>query len=203
MDKFATYKINYPTAGDTSDVVTQFGRVCRELNITLIFANSPQAKGRVERMNGTLQDRLVKALRFAQINTIPEANIFLDEIFIPEFNQKFARPAKNPEGNLHTPLSDKERDRDRQGFSLSSLFSIHEERKIQNDFTIRHENQFYQLYFSSGTTLLKQAKVQVQTWIDGSIHICHRGKEITYKPISKFQRESSYVSVKLAPVLST
>jgi hypothetical protein len=113
--------------------VTQFGRVCKELNISLIFANSPQAKGRVERMNGTLQDRLVKALRFAKINTITEANIFLTEIFISEFNKKFARPAKNPEGNLHTTLSDKERDRDHQGLYLSSLFSIQEERKIQKD----------------------------------------------------------------------
>lgn len=99
-------------------------------------------------MNGTLQDRLVKALRFAGINTIPEANTFLTEIFIPEFNAKFGRPAKNPLGNLHTSLTRQERDMEHDGLFLSSLFAIHEERKIQNDFTIRHENQFYQLYFT-------------------------------------------------------
>lgn len=110
LDKFATYKVNYPTATDTSDVVTQFGRVAKELGISLIFANSPQAKGRVERMNGTLQDRLVKELRFANICTIQEANVYLKEIFIPNFNKQFGKVAKNPKGNLHTPLSPKEKD---------------------------------------------------------------------------------------------
>lgn len=91
LDKFATYKVNYPTATDTSDVVTQFGRVAKGLGISLIFANSPQAKGRVERMNSTLQDRLVKELRFANICTIQEANVYLKDIFIPNFNKKFGK----------------------------------------------------------------------------------------------------------------
>jgi len=77
LDRFATYKINHPNATDDKELVTQFGRVCQELGIELIFANSPQAKGRVERMNGTLQDRLIKELRENNISNIADANVFL------------------------------------------------------------------------------------------------------------------------------
>lgn len=140
--------MNYPTATDTSDVVTQFGRVMKELGVSLIFANSPQAKGRVERLNETLQDRLVKEFRFANICTTDEANIYLNEIFIPNFNKKFGKVAKNSKGNLHTPLSEREKDIENNGHFLASLFSIHDERKIQNDYTIRYRNKYWQLYFS-------------------------------------------------------
>jgi hypothetical protein len=201
LDKFATYKVNYPTATDTSDVVTQFGRVAKELGISLIFANSPQAKWRVERMNSTLQDRLVKELRFANICTTQEANAYLKEMFIPHFNKKFGRVAKNPEGNLHTPLSEKEKDTENNGHFLASLFSIHDERKIQNDYTVRYRNKYWQLYFSPWTTLLKQSKVRVEEWLDGSTHVYYRWVEIVYREISKHQRERSYEKLKLPPKL--
>ncbi len=109
LDRFATYKINHPNATDDKELVTQFGRVCKELGIELIFANSPEGKGRVERMNGTLQNRLVKELREANISTIPEANIFLKEVFLPAFNKKFRVEARGS-SDLHIPLRDDEKE---------------------------------------------------------------------------------------------
>jgi hypothetical protein len=75
---------------------TQFGRARAALGVELILANSPQAKGRVERMNGVLQDRLVKALRLAKINDLESANRFLEETYLREFNRRFARKAASP-----------------------------------------------------------------------------------------------------------
>jgi hypothetical protein len=110
----------------------------QSLGIKLIFANSPQAKGRVERMNGTLQDRLVKELRLANISTIDAANKFLKEVFIPKFNARFGRVPRE-EGNLHQPLSEEEKGK------LVAIFSTKDTRKIQNDYTIAYKKQYYQL----------------------------------------------------------
>ncbi|MDR8378682.1 transposase, partial [Acinetobacter baumannii] len=83
----------------TTTGITQFGRVLSELGIELICANSPQAKGRVERANQTLQDRLIKEMRLEGISSIEDANAWLDS-FIIDFNRRFARPAKYPK-DLH------------------------------------------------------------------------------------------------------
>src|SRR5436190_6733051 len=89
-DKHVVFKVNIPEAKSGTGL-TQFGRVLNALEIKSIFAHSPQAKGRVERCNGTLQDRLVKALRYHNISTIPEANVFLEQHFLQELNTKFAK----------------------------------------------------------------------------------------------------------------
>lgn len=139
LDKFATYKVNYPNATDDKQLPTQFWRTCKELNIKLIFANTPQAKGRVERMNKTLQDRLVKALRLENISDIESANIFLKDVFLPEFNEQFMVEAKT-NSNLHLKL------REDEILKLDQIFSEFKQRKIANDFTIKFNNKFYQLY---------------------------------------------------------
>ena len=139
LDKFATYKVNYPNATDDKQLPTQFWRVCKELDIKLIFANTPQAKGRVERMNKTLQDRLVKALRLEDINDIHSANIFLKDVFLPEFNDQFMVEAK-VDSNLHLKL------RDDEIVKIDQTFSEFKQRKIANDFTVKFNNKFYQLY---------------------------------------------------------
>lgn len=166
IDRFATYKINHPNATDDKELVTQFGRVCKELGIHLIFANSPQAKGRVERMNGTLQDRLVKELREANISTIPEANVFLKEIFLPKFNKQFRVEPKGS-SNLHIPLRDDERER------LWEIFSEQKTRKVQNDYTIRFETKIIQLYRDKqgGSLVYKWDMVTVEKRMDGTLHI--------------------------------
>ena len=139
LDKFATYKINYPTATDDKELKTQFWRACESININLIFANTPQAKWRVERMNKTLQDRLVKELRENNISDIETANKFLKEVFTPKFNKKFMCKAKN-DWNLHINLSKEEQEK------IDQTFSEHKERKISNDYTIQFKNKYYQLY---------------------------------------------------------
>jgi len=139
LDKFATYKVNYPNATDDKDLPTQFWRACNQLWIKLIFANTPQAKWRVERMNWTLQDRLVKALREENISNIDTANKFLKEIFLPNFNKKFMVETKS-NSNLHLFLRNDENER------LDQIFSKHIKRVIANDFTIKIDNKFYQLF---------------------------------------------------------
>ena len=102
---------------------TQFGRALRELDVELILARSPQAKGRVERVNGTLQDRLVKALRRAGISSLATANTFLEETFLPEFNARFGKPAADP-CDAHRPLGAE--------IDLDRMLSVREPRTVPN-----------------------------------------------------------------------
>jgi transposase len=106
LDKFSTYKINHKSAQDNKDLMTQFQRAMNQIGVKLITANSPQAKGRVERMNATLQDRLVKEMRLKKISNIEEANEFLEKEFIPKFNKRFAVTPKE-KNNLHKKIDKK------------------------------------------------------------------------------------------------
>ena len=100
-DKHGIFRVNH-AAGSKSG--TQFGRVLHDIGVELICANSPQAKGRVERANKTLQDRLIKEMRLNKISSIEEANAWL-ETFIVNFNQRFAKTPKYPK-NLHRPVAE-------------------------------------------------------------------------------------------------
>ena len=104
-DKHGVFKVNHPEA-KSGDGLTQFGRALTELGFEIIYAHSPQAKGRVERANETLQDRLVKELRFHKISGIEAGNVFL-EGFRKRFNEKFAIKAKEPI-DVHKPLTQAE-----------------------------------------------------------------------------------------------
>jgi len=136
LDKFSTYKINHKNAVDNKDMITQFQRATNQIGVKLITVHSPQAKGRVERMNGTLQDRLVKELRLAGITTIDEANKFLEE-YIPKFNAKFAVVPQRGK-DLHKKINNIVREK------LLQIFSIQNARKINNDYTVRFENNYFQ-----------------------------------------------------------
>ncbi len=163
LDKFSTYKINHKAAVDNSDLLTQFQRTMQTLGIQLITAHSPEAKGRIERLFQTLQDRLVKEMRLAKINTPTQANIFLENVFLPAFNNKFSViPAK--EGNLHKPLSETDKN------NLTSIFSIQSTRKINNDFTIQFKNNWYQLAEIQPTTVRPKEIVIVEERLNGTIH---------------------------------
>lgn len=166
LDKFATYKVNYPNATDDKELPTQFNRACKSIWIKLIFANTPQAKWRVERMNWTLQDRLVKALREENIQDIKIANKFLKEKFLPEFNAKFMVKSKS-DSNLHMKLDQSEIE------TMNQVFSEHKTRIIQNDFTIRFENNFYQLFRSKEVkyTLKQWEKITIERHLDWSIKL--------------------------------
>ena len=174
LDKFSTYNVNHQLARENSDTLTQFERATQELKIELIRANSPQAKGRVEKLFGTLQDRLIKELRLANISTVEAANIFLEKIFIPKFNARFSVEPRN-KTNLHRKLIVKDLKR------LPSVFSRQTERTILNDFTFSFKNQWYQLTKEQPATICKKDTVIVEERLDHSIHIRLRGKYLNYK----------------------
>jgi len=166
LDKFATYKVNYPWATDDKELPTQFWRAWEDLWIELIFANTPQAKWRVERMNQTLQDRLVKELRENKISDVETANKFLKEVFLVKFNKKFMVKAKS-EANLHTQLRVDEIDK------LDQIFSEHKIRKVANDYTVKFENKYYQLYKSEDKkyNLRQWQKVCIEKHLNWDIKI--------------------------------
>lgn len=173
LDRFGTYKINNKHLFDDPKVLTQFERTMKELNVDVIHAHSPQGKGRIERLFKTLQDRLVKELRLEGINTITEANEFLEKIFIPKFNAKFSVVAKKPE-NLHTPLTETELAR------IDNIFSIHTYRGVNNDFTIRFKGKWLQLKEQQPTLVLRKNQILVEEHLDGSIHLNLRGKYLEF-----------------------
>ncbi len=173
LDKFSTYKINHPSAKDNSELITQFQRATKSIGIKLITANSPEAKGRIERLFRTLQDRLVKELRLNNISDIEEANKFLKEVFIPEFNKKFSVvPDKNI--NLHrelTGISDEQ---------LEKIFSIHDYRLVNNDFTIRFKNKYYQLEKEQPLLVRKKERVLIETRTSEEVFISIRDKYLNF-----------------------
>jgi len=191
LDQFSTYKINHKSAVDNTDLITQFERVLRSLDIRLINAHSAQAKGRVERLFGTLQDRLVKEMRLAKINNPETGNTFLKEIFIPKFNRQFTVVPKS-EGDVHRAINVNEIKK------LNSIFSLHNKRKINNDFTIQFKNNFYQLAEIQPTTVRPKETVTVETWLDKTVHIILKDFELNY-----FQIKERPKKMKTVPVILT
>lgn len=151
---------------------TQFGRAMAALGVELILANSPQAKGRVERMNGVLQDRLVKALRLAQINDLESANRFLEETYLREFNRRFARQAASPL-DAHQGLPR----------NLDEVLSWEEERVVQRDWTLACEGKWYQLDRQHEALSLAGRKVVVRTLRDGRVQLVSRGQKLKWREL--------------------
>lgn len=173
LDKFSTYRMNHPLASESTDTLTQFQRAMQELRIEVIHAHSPQAKGRVERLFHTLQDRLVKELRLRNISDTESANTFLTEQFIPAFNKKFGvEPRK--QGDHHSRLKKSEVK------ALSTILCRKEERTVRNDFTISFNTQWYQLTDHQLVTVCKKDRIIIEERLDGSIHLQLRGKYLRY-----------------------
>lgn len=175
-DKFSTYKQNQETAKLNEDALTQFQRAMKELSVDVIAANSAQAKGRVENRFGTLQNRLIKELRLMGISTIEAANEFLETKYNKRYNEKFSVAPRSNQ-NLHRRLTALEER------NLPSILCRKDERVIQNDFTISYKNSRYQLSDNQPVTICKKDKAIIEEWIDGTIHIKLRGKELNYKLI--------------------
>jgi len=175
LDRHSTYKQNQKSVLDDPKCLTQFQRAMKkDLNVEIIHAHSPQAKGRIERLFDTLQDRLVKELRLANISTPEEANKFVKEIFIPQFNAKFAvLPQKK--GDLHRPLTKFEKE------NLDKIFSSQNTRVVNNDFTVSFNKQWFQLSQTQPTLVLRKDKVQIEERIDGEILISLRNKYLNYE----------------------
>lgn len=177
LDRHSTYKVNHKIALDEK-ALTQFGRACEELGTELINARSPEAKGRIENLFGTLQDRLVKELRLEGISTIEEANAFLETGFLPEFNLRFAKQAKK-KVNFHQPLTTKD--------NLLKSFSVKSERLVNNDFTIRFKSKWYQLEATQPKLVLKKSKVIMEERLSGQLVVEQQGYILNYKQVSKDQ----------------
>jgi transposase len=149
---------------------TQFGRAMRQLGVELILAHSPQAKGRGERMNGVLQDRLVKALRLAGISDLEGANRFLEEGYLREFNQRFERPAASPvDAHGSVPRH------------LDEVLSWEEQRVVQRDWTIAWAGQWYQIDRQHEGLSLVGRKVVVRTLRDGRVQLVYGDRKLKWR----------------------
>ncbi len=144
---------------DLPKALTLIERALNALDIELILALSPQAKGRVERLFKTLQDRLVKELRVAGITSMAEANRFLDAEFIPFWSARFTVPPVSP-ADAHRGLP--------QGVDLLRLFAETEQRVIRNDFTFRYRNQHYQIEAAEANGAMPTSHVTIEHRIDGT-----------------------------------
>jgi transposase len=192
LDKFSTYKVNHKNADHDVEFRTQFQRAMDELGVSVIFANSPQAKGRVERMNSTLQDRLVKELRLAKIDNVKDANVFIRDVFMPKFKDKFnVKPKKS--GNLHTALTSQEKK------NLGNIFSRKTQRKVRNDFVIQYKSRYFQLgEIQKNVTIYKKDVIIVEEHLDGSIHLSKNCKYLNFEELS--QKPTKEINVKLMAI---
>lgn len=158
-----------------SGPLTQFGRAMQELEVKLILANSPQAKGRVERRNAVLQDRLVKALRLAGISDLAAANEYLEATFLPELNRQFnVKPKARADVYRKVPRS----------VSLRRVLSLQEQRVVQNDWTVTWRHRRFQLTQANQTLALVRQRVLVCEQLDGAIQLVYRGRQLAWKEIT-------------------
>ena len=188
LDKFSTYKMNQRVAMENHDTQTQFQRAMGQLGIEPITAHSPQAKGRIERLFHTFQDRLVKELRLRNINTVKEANHFLENTFLPDYAQKYGVQPKHPT-NLHQSLSAKE------SAGLESIFSRHDTRVVRNDFTVSFKNQWYQLSENQLVTIRKKDTIGVEERLDGTIHFTLRSTYLHCSIITESERSNKALPI--------
>ena len=163
-DKAGLFRVNLPrklgSEAGTKENETQIGRALRELGIELIHAHSPQAKGRVERCFGTLQDRLVKGLRKAGAESIAQANQYLGKVFLPMWNRRFRRPAASAV-NAHRPLGERQ--------DIDSILSYVEPRLVDNDFTVSWDGKRYQIPRDAIIPGLRRSMVRVEARLDGTV----------------------------------
>jgi len=166
-------------ADSGQEALTQFGRACQQLGITIIKAYSPEAKGRVERSHGTYQDRLVKELRLAEIETIAVANELLPR-FCQQLNQKFAVAARAA-ADYH---------RSAKGYDLATIFCYQEERTITADWVVRFENQFYQLApRRKGQS--PRGKIKAQRYLNGELHFRYGQEGLAYTLLAERPQPAS------------
>lgn len=170
---------------------TAFGKSCQKLGIAIVPAHSPQAKGRVERSNGVYQDRFLKELSLRRITTLETANTLLANGFTDTLNAKFAKPPLCEE-DYHRPVP--------KGTDLAEVFSIEEERSVQNDWTVSHNTIHYQIEKDNTPLPKPKDKILVQTRLDGSVYLLWHGKPLFYRALPKAElRQRSQPQPKARP----
>jgi len=199
VDKHTTYrstkKQSIEEQLENKQPQSQFERALDELGINLIHANSPQAKGRVERVLRTFQDRLIKEMRLRNINTKEQANKFLEE-YLVKFNERFSIEPLNPT-NLHRPIS--------KDIDLDRILSIRTKRALRNDLTIRHNKKLYQILDMPKSVRTKY--VFVEERLNGKLYINYNGFTLKYKlintrppkPESPYRPRNKYIPPKDHP----
>jgi hypothetical protein len=171
---------------------TQFERAMEALGVDLILANSPQAKGRVERMNGVLQDRLVKELRLAGISDLASANRFLDGKYLRPFNRQFARQAASPV-DVHRAVPR----------NLNEVLSWEEERVVQGDWTVACEGKRYQLDRQHEALSLVRRKIIVRTLRNGRVQLVYQGRPLKWRALPARAARAAVVKAKLPRQVKT
>jgi len=181
LDKHTTYA-SYVRKAEfrETEPISQFGRALQELNVRKLHAHSPQAKGRIERLFQTFQDRLVKEMRLKGVSTIEEANECLIS-YLPVYNERFSVTPKKEE-NLHRPVT----------VDLDTVLCVKTERTLKNDHTIQLNGTLYQI-----EDRIRAKRVMVEELIDGSMRIRHKGAQVAFHEIAqrppKPQKERPYL----------
>jgi transposase len=165
--------------------LTDFGRAMKQLNIEIIYAKSPQAKGRVERFNRTLQDRLIKALREEGISNIAEANKYLQDVFTEKFNQRFAVNPEVPDVHRST-----------EGYQLENIFCYKTSRQVRNDYTINLSGGYIQLLKGASPLPRPKQDVTVSKWLNGGLHIYFNEQELNFTELSGKPAKKGYKTIK-------
>lgn len=182
-DKASHFKAwRQPTAQELlegREAESQIQRALRELRVQYIPAHSPQAKGRVERSFKTAQDRLIKGMRLAEVSTIEAANSYLRTKFLPLWNRRFTVEALS-EADAHRPV---------QGYDLKTIFSVHTQRAVANDYTIRHRGALYQILPREIQAGLRGSRVRVEEHLSGQLKIRWRDRYLRHRELEEPRKQ--------------
>jgi len=171
VDYGSVFSVN--TNNPEREKLTQFERAMKELEVEVIHARSPQAKGRVERVNQTLQKRLVKEMRLAKISSIEAANKYVQDIYINQHNKRFAQAAAQP-GNAHRPV---------KGFDLRNIFCTKEKRVLQQDYTLSFKNHQLQLLKQQRAVIRPREQIWVHEHMDNTISLWVRNIRLDFEEL--------------------
>ncbi len=185
-DKHGVFRVNQPTAGD-SDALTQFGRAMQQLDIQIICAHSPEAKGRVERVFQTLQDRLPKELRLQGISSQDEGNAFLPS-FMDDFNRRFAKQPRSTY-DAHRPLTAQD--------DLAHILTWQETRVLSKNLTIQFNKVVYQIQTQRPAYAMRQAPVTVCVDLNETLSILYKGHPLDYTVFHQQAKQADIVHAKL------
>lgn len=189
-DRHSVFKIS---KGEKVTSRTQFERAMKELEIEMIHARSPQAKGRVERANGTLQNRLIKKMRRRGLKSIEEGNRYLEE-YRKEHNEKFARRAENME-DAHVELL--------SSMNLDKILVTKEKRKVLKNLEVQYGNIIYQLEIKNGLRRMQGAEIDVLESGDAELVFEYQGKEIKHKIFHELEYKKTELDHKELEVYSS
>jgi hypothetical protein len=184
-DKHGVFRVNQASR-EKGEAQTQFGRAMHELGIEILCANSPQAKGRIERANQTLQDRLVKEMRLRHLSTPEQGNVYLPE-FINDFNSRFAVPPRSS-NDAHRPLTTLE--------NLNHILTWQEPRILSKNLTLQFKKVVYQIQAKPSSYALRQAQVTVCEDAQAAVSILYKSRELPFTLFHKQERLAEIVDSK-------